>query len=84
MAGRGQRAWEKAAQESLPDEEQMRQEYRDNFRAEAIRVRDDFWARLPVSARDPRSTRLYTYGLDLIERRHVADDLERLSKLLPD
>lgn len=63
---------------------EMRQQYHDRFKAEAKRLRDDFWARLPTAARDPRSVRLYDYGLDLVELRHVADDLERLSKMLPE
>jgi hypothetical protein len=62
----------------------VRQEYLVRFKAEAKRLRDDLWARLPIAARDPRSVRLYDYGLDLVELHHVADDLERLSKLLPD
>jgi len=64
--------------------QEMKQQYHGRFKAEAKRMRDDFWARLPIEARDTRSVRIYDYGLDLWDLRHVADDLERLSKMLPE
>jgi hypothetical protein len=77
-------AWARLSKESSVLRREMRQQYQTTFKAEAKRLRDDFWARLPTAARDPRSVRLYDYGLDLVELRHVADDLERLSKMLPE
>jgi S1-C subfamily serine protease len=65
-------------------QEEMKQQYHARFKAEAKRLRDDFWARLPIESRDPKSVLLYDYGLSLWELRHLADDLERLSKMLPE
>jgi S1-C subfamily serine protease len=65
-------------------QEEMRQQYHGRFKTEAKRLRDDFWARLPIEARDPRSVRLYDYLHDLWDLRYLADDLERLSKMLPE
>jgi hypothetical protein len=75
-------AWARLSKESNALQQGAKQQYHAMFKAEAKRLRDDFWARLPTAARDPRSVRLYDYGLDLVELRHVADDLERLSKML--
>jgi S1-C subfamily serine protease len=76
--------WARLGKESIAMNEAMRQRYYTSFKAEAKRLRDDFWARLPTEARDPRSVRLYDYGLDLVELQHLADDLERLSNMLPE
>jgi S1-C subfamily serine protease len=77
-------AWVKLGDESIALQKDMRQQYHARFKTEAKQLRDDLWARLPVDARDTRSVRLYDYGLDLVELRHIADDLERLSKMLPE
>jgi hypothetical protein len=71
-------------EEFIALQKDMRQQYHERFKAEAKRLRDDFWARLPITARDTRSVRLYDYGLDLVDLRHLADDLGRLSKMLPE
>jgi S1-C subfamily serine protease len=65
-------------------QEEMKQQYHARFKPEAMRLRDDFWARLPVGSRNPQSVLLYDYGHDLYTLRHLADDLERLSKILPE
>jgi hypothetical protein len=77
-------AWAKLGDESIALQKEMRQQYYAELKREAKRLRDDLWARLPIEARDARSVRLYDYGLDLVELRHLADDLERLSKMLPE
>lgn len=79
-----QAALAKLGEEYIALGKDIRQQYQTSFKAEAKRLRDDCWARLPTAARDPRSVRLYDYGLDLVELRHLADDLERLSKMLPE
>jgi S1-C subfamily serine protease len=76
--------WLRLSQKSSALQEEMRQEYQTMFKSEAKRLRDDFWARLPIAVRDTRSVRLYDYGFDLVELRNLGDDLERLSKTLPD
>lgn len=75
-------AWARLVAQSTVPRDEIKQQYQTTFKSEAKRLRNDFWARLPISARDPRSVRLYDYGLDLVELHHVADDLERLSKMM--
>jgi S1-C subfamily serine protease len=77
-------AFARLGDQFLALQEEMKQQYHGRFKAEAKRLRDDFWARLPIEARDARSVRLYDYGLDLWDLRHLADDLDRLSKMLPE
>jgi len=79
-----QAAWARLGQESLALQKDMREQYYTRFKTEARRLRDDLWARLPVDTRDPQSVLFYDYGLNLISLRHIADDLERLSKMLPE
>lgn len=60
-------------------------EYDQHFRIEAILLRDELLSRLPdeaVASRTPRTSTSYEHPTNLFGYREVADDLEKLGRIL--
>ena len=61
--------------------------YRDNYWADAILLRNELYRRLQRLAKEPNQTNLgpiYQHPTNVLGIQVIADDLERISKLLPD
>ena len=76
-------AWERISQQSTALNQEMTQHYQAAYKTDAKRLRDLCWARLPTEARDIRSVHIYDYPHDSADLFQVAEDLDRLSKMIP-
>lgn len=74
--------WQRQTSELFSAYSKLTADYDRNFKIEAIVLRDEIFSRLPESARGRRPD-VYEYPTNTLGMREVADDLERLAKLLP-
>jgi len=61
----------------------LNSEYSSRFRSEAILIRDEVLSRLPTDRKDKFAYDQYEFPTNLIGLQRVIDDLERLTKSLP-
>lgn len=74
--------WDKFTSATLNVSNNQRAEYDKQFKVDTIILRDELLSRLPKEAKKDRSHRMYEHPTNPIGMGMVADDLERLAKLL--
>lgn len=75
--------WVQDSEERSRLSAEFQRKFNDDFRADAIILRDEIYARLPKSTHDSRSFDLYDTTVASLDLPIVINDLERLEKLLP-
>lgn len=78
-----QKAWNEETKKSMMDSLKTNTDYDTRFKVDAILLRDELLSRLPKGSKDEREYRTYEHPTNPIGMGMVADDLERMAKLLP-
>ncbi len=78
-----QKAWNEETKTSMIDSLQTNADYDAKFKVDAILLRDELLSRLPKGSKNEREYRTYEHPTNPIGMGMVADDLERMAKLLP-
>ena len=78
-----QKAWNEEAKKSMMDSLKTSTDYDNRFKVDAILLRDELLSRLPKGSKNEREYRIYEHPTNPIGMGMVADDLERMAKLLP-
>lgn len=78
-----QKAWNEETRRSMMYYLKTNADYNDRFKVNAILLRDELLSRLPKGSKNERRYRTYEHPTNPIGMEMVADDLERMAKLLP-
>src|SRR6266542_373589 len=77
-----QRLWDQCTSASLQRWLKRKSQYDEKFKVDSILLRDELLARLPEGSRQEPSYRMYEYPTNFLSMGMVADDVQRLAKLL--
>lgn len=77
-------AWARQTQAFARESFRINAEWDTKFKVDSIILRDELLARVPAEAKNEREYRTYEHPTNAIGMQVVADDLERLAKVLPD
>ncbi len=77
------RVWQNQTKDMMLKSSRRNAEYDKRFKVETIVLRDELLSRLPTESKNEHAYSMYEHPTNPIGMGMVADDLERLAKLLP-